>query len=146
MELIAENLSELKNISKVIIDKIDKFPYIIHLIGDLGFGKTALATDLIKTLGVKDLVTSPTFTFLKNYNTEKFTIYHFDLYRIDEKASIDQIADTLNQIGYWQAIDDPNSIILIEWPSRAIELLTKADLTIVIERNGESRKFKLNYK
>ena len=53
------------------------------LAGDLGAGKTLLVQGLAKALGVEDMVNSPTFTILNVYEAD-FTIYHFDLYRLDD--------------------------------------------------------------
>ena len=62
---------------------------IILLNGDLGAGKTTLVKGFAKALGVKQPVTSPTFTLLKTYDTDNFCIVHIDAYRL-EGGSFDE--------------------------------------------------------
>ena len=89
--------------------------------GDLGVGKTVIAKGMGKFFNVKENITSPTFTILKTYNLNNNSIkrlHHFDLYRIKN------IEELLN-IGFEEYINDKNSIIIIEWPEIAYELLPK---------------------
>ncbi len=56
---------------------------IVTLTGALGAGKTTIVKELLKSLGVKERVTSPTFTYMNQYESEAGErIFHFDLYRI----------------------------------------------------------------
>jgi len=55
---------------------------VVLLGGDLGAGKTTFTKAVLKNLGVKGEITSPTFTIMKEYNSKKFKIYHFDMYRL----------------------------------------------------------------
>ena len=55
---------------------------IIALIGDLGTGKTALTRYIAEGLGVKETITSPTFTIVKEYRSGRLPLFHFDVYRI----------------------------------------------------------------
>ena len=82
---------------------------VIALYGELGAGKTSFARALIKKLGYKGEVPSPTFTLVQNYNLESINVWHFDLYRIldpDELIELD-IEEAMTQ-----------SVLLIEWPQR----------------------------
>jgi len=54
---------------------------VICLSGDLGTGKTALTNGIAKALGINSYITSPTFTLVNEYQG-KYTLYHFDVYRI----------------------------------------------------------------
>ncbi|MCI5744868.1 MAG: tRNA (adenosine(37)-N6)-threonylcarbamoyltransferase complex ATPase subunit type 1 TsaE [Erysipelotrichaceae bacterium] len=79
---------------------------IILLNGDLGAGKTTFVKGIAKALNINEVVTSPTFTLLKTYSSEKFTLVHVDAYRLDG-SSFDELYDYLNN----------DNVIFIEWSS-----------------------------
>ena len=66
---------------------------IISLIGDLGVGKTVFAKGLAEGLGIEEDVCSPTFTILHEYHEGRLSLFHFDVYRIDDP-------DEMYEIGY----------------------------------------------
>lgn len=81
--------------------------------GDLGSGKTTFISALCKEAGVKEHITSPTYSIIQEYNAtdNNRIIYHIDLYRIKNEAeAIDSgVEDCLNS----------NEICMVEWPERA---------------------------
>ena len=79
---------------------------IILLNGDLGSGKTTFVKGIAKALNINEVVTSPTFTLLKTYSSEKFTLVHVDAYRLDG-SSFEELYDYLNN----------DNVIFIEWSS-----------------------------
>ena len=79
---------------------------IIVLSGDLGSGKTTFVKGIAKALNINEVVTSPTFTLLKTYSSEKFTLVHVDAYRLDG-SSFEELYDYLNN----------DNVIFIEWSS-----------------------------
>lgn len=88
---------------------------VITLEGPMGAGKTAFARHFIQHLVGEEIdVPSPTFTLVQTYETSKGTIWHFDLYRLED-------ADEIYEIGWEEAISD--GILLIEWPERLGNLL-----------------------
>jgi len=116
---------------------------VICLSGDLGTGKTALTNGIAKALGINSYITSPTFTLVNEYQG-KYTLYHFDVYRI---ADPDEMFD----IGFDEYING-EGITIIEWgelisgilPSEIINLTIKKDLSkgldyrlISVEFRGE---------
>lgn len=86
----------------------------IALEGDLGAGKTTLARAILRALGVSEEVPSPTFTLVQVYETPRLTVRHYDLYRIENPAEMDELG-----------LDDAlaEGAALIEWPERAEERL-----------------------
>jgi tRNA threonylcarbamoyladenosine biosynthesis protein TsaE len=91
---------------------------ILTLTGPLGVGKTTLIKELLKSLGVKDRITSPTFMYVNRYDNDKGqTLYHFDLYRIKS------LQDFMHE-GFQEYLYQPDSLVLIEWPELIQSLLT----------------------
>lgn len=86
------------------ISKYIKGGDIILLNGDLGAGKTTFVKGFAQAVGVKQSVTSPTFTLLKTYKANNFTIVHVDAYRLD--------GDTFDELDDY--INDEN-VVFIEW-------------------------------
>ncbi len=79
---------------------------VIFLNGDLGAGKTTFVKGFAKAKNVKQTVTSPTFTLLKTYKTDTYTIVHIDAYRL-EGSSFYDILDYISN----------DNVIFIEWSS-----------------------------
>lgn len=93
---------------------------VIYLQGPLGAGKTTFARALIQALGYQGQVVSPTFTIVEPYELPEFTLFHFDLYRIEDPQELFNIGIH----DYFSA----DSVSLIEWPERATSILPKADI------------------
>ena len=100
---------------------------VICLSGDLGAGKSTLARGLIKALAGTEEAPSPTFAFVETYETDAFTLWHFDLYRLEK-------ADDVWELGFEEALD--GGVVLIEWPER-IEGMIPQD-ALVIRLNGDA--------
>lgn len=79
---------------------------IILLNGELGAGKTTFTKSLAKALGVTDIVTSPTFAFMREYYG-KYKISHYDMYRAENQ-------DELFELGIYDNLTEPG-IAIIEW-------------------------------
>jgi len=85
--------------------------HVIGLQGELGSGKTTFVQLVAKVLGVREMVTSPTFVILQRYKTAHplFTnLVHVDAYRLSPKEK-----DT---VGFADYLDNPRNLILVEWP------------------------------
>lgn len=106
--------------------------------GDLGAGKTTFTKGLAKSLGIKDVVTSPTFALVNEYYGG-MSLFHFDLYRIET-------FDDLYAIGFFDYLDR-GGIIAAEWSENIPGLFEelndgkRAVYAVRIEKTGEeSRK------
>ena len=119
-------LEDLTNISEKIVKAAGQ-NRIWNIVGEMGAGKTTLITRICKIMGVKDSVSSPTFSLVNEYLTgSNKTIYHFDFYRI---KTISEAYD----MGYEEYFYSGN-YCFIEWGIRVSELLPseRIDLTIKV--------------
>ncbi|MBO5929985.1 MAG: tRNA (adenosine(37)-N6)-threonylcarbamoyltransferase complex ATPase subunit type 1 TsaE, partial [Clostridia bacterium] len=99
---------------------------VVLLHGEMGVGKTVFTKGLCAALGVKDMVSSPTFTVVNEYDGEEMPVFHFDLYRIEE-------ADELLEIGFEEYIRR-GGVCVIEWPQNAGRYLPKRCFAVTILR------------
>jgi tRNA threonylcarbamoyladenosine biosynthesis protein TsaE len=119
--------SELFEVAKELLDFADS-QKIFCLFGEMGAGKTTFVKALCKALGVLDLVSSPTFSIVNEYATEKDeAVFHFDFYRI---RNLEEAYD----IGYENYFFS-GDYCFIEWPEKIESLLNfpKADIFITSE-------------
>jgi len=119
--------SELFEVAKELLDFADS-QKIFCLFGEMGAGKTTFVKALCKALGVLDLVSSPTFSIVNEYATEKSeAVFHFDFYRI---RNLEEAYD----IGYENYFFS-GDYCFIEWPEKIESLLNfpKADIFITSE-------------
>ncbi|MBU3673020.1 MAG: tRNA (adenosine(37)-N6)-threonylcarbamoyltransferase complex ATPase subunit type 1 TsaE [Sinobacteraceae bacterium] len=82
----------------------------VHLHGDLGAGKTTLVRGVVRALGGRGAVRSPTYSLLETYALPPWEVLHLDLYRLAGPAELQALglAD----------FDRPGALWLIEWPER----------------------------
>jgi tRNA threonylcarbamoyladenosine biosynthesis protein TsaE len=85
---------------------------VVLLTGGLGAGKTLLTKGILSAIGYDvDEVTSPSFTLVNLYETERFNVYHIDLWRSDG-------GDAAFAVGLDEIVEDENGIVIIEWADR----------------------------
>ena len=93
---------------------------VVLLHGDLGAGKTTLAKGIASALGIQDVVSSPSFSLVNEYETGLAAavtrLYHLDLYRLRSE-------DDLASIGFDDFMAPADGIALVEWPERAATAL-----------------------
>ena len=100
---------------------------VIELIGDVGTGKTTFTRGLAQGLGIKETVTSPSFTISKSYALPNSTgrLIHYDFYRLpDPGLMVDDLCENLN---------DQNSIIVVEWGESIENILPQDRIRIDIQ-------------
>lgn len=106
---------------------------VLALKGDLAGGKTTFTKGIGKSLNIKQVINSPTFTILKIYEGDK-TLYHIDAYRL-ENNSYDLGLDEYEDEG----------IMVIEWPEYYIDFLPKEYLEIRFKYiDDDTREIKFN--
>lgn len=110
---------------------------VIVLSGELGAGKTAFTKALAAALGVKETVLSPTFTMVKEYKGENLGLYHFDLYRIEDAAELEELG--LDE--YFSS----DAVTVIEWNKLDFSDFPGKVIEISIDYiSPESRLFRVN--
>jgi tRNA threonylcarbamoyladenosine biosynthesis protein TsaE len=106
----------------------------IAFTGEIGAGKTTLITALCKILEISDVASSPTFSIVNPYEGKKHSVYHMDLYRLND------IEEALG-IGIEEYLDSPN-YCFIEWPEIIEPLLigfpiVKVSINVIDETERE---------
>lgn len=97
-------------------------PLVIYLQGPLGAGKTTFVRALLAALGYRGRVKSPTYGLLEHYDFEEFTVYHLDLYRVENEAELEYLG--------LRDLFGEDTVLLIEWPARGGEAIPAPDLFI----------------
>lgn len=134
-ETIAFRLNDLDTVAKFIIKSLKSKTVLFY--GDMGSGKTTLIKALLKEMSSNDVVSSPTFSIINEYEIENDKVFHFDFYRID---SLDEAYD----FGIEDYLDCDHWVF-IEWPDRIKGLLPNNVDTIEIRTNTDNtRSLKLN--
>ena len=128
--LLVRSLAETEEFGRRIAARLKRGDA-IALHGDLGAGKTTLARAILRALGVRDEVPSPSFTLVQEYEAAGVRIAHCDLYRIESPTELDEM-------GMEEALQ--NGVLLVEWPERAPERIPAGTLKIHIDIRGESER------
>ncbi len=100
---------------------------IITLIGDLGVGKTVFTQGVASGLGIKEPISSPTFTIVQIYEEGRMPFYHFDVYRIGDIEEMDEI-------GYEDYFFG-DGLCIVEWADLIAELIPTDAERISIEKD-----------
>lgn len=132
MEKIKIEVSSLAGLDeaakKILNHATDEHFFIFE--GEMGAGKTTLIKALAKAMGVDEVVSSPTFSIVNEYDAQGKTIYHFDFYRI---KNLQEAYD----IGYEEYFYSGNTCF-IEWPEKIEPLLPEHYHKIELETTSEN--------
>lgn len=107
---------------------------VVVLEGNLGAGKTTFVQGVGAALGVRRPVTSPTFCIVNEYRTARFTLAHFDLYRLHGP-------DDVLDLG-WEDYLSRGAVVFVEWADRAGELIPAGSVKVAFEyvEGGDDRR------
>ena len=131
MEIISNSENETIELGKKIAQKLKKGDIIV-LTGELGSGKTKLTEGILTYFGLQNEISSPTFTIVNEYDTNKFKIFHFDVYRLSD-------VDEFYAIGGEEYFEQGVSII--EWGEMIKEALPEKFINITFQRDLENEIF-----
>ncbi len=130
MEYKITTHSELDTIELAQNFESEKFQnMIICLDGELGSGKTIFTKGIADALGIKDTITSPTFTIIKEYEGE-LPLYHMDVYRLDGKTEGVGIEEYFTKGG----------VVVIEWAQTIKDILPEERLEIKFKIVDENKR------
>lgn len=104
---------------------------VIVLSGDLGAGKTVLVKGVAEGLGVAEAVTSPTFGLLA-VHPGRVVLYHFDLYRLDDEAQLEDVA-------FYETLEGDGASF-VEWGDRFPASLPASRLDVAITLEGDTER------
>lgn len=136
------NLRDLETISEEVLQLASNLSVegavVLALDGELGAGKTTFTQSLARKLGVEELITSPTFVIMKNYqtkNTRFKELVHIDAYRLES-------VDELKVLGFETMIKNKDCLICIEWASNVKEILPKELISLEFSLEKDKRLLK----
>ncbi|MBP3565613.1 MAG: tRNA (adenosine(37)-N6)-threonylcarbamoyltransferase complex ATPase subunit type 1 TsaE [Alistipes sp.] len=118
-----DSLSDLKYVAQEVVESLDGRTVVL-LRGEMGAGKTTLISRIAAYLGAEDVVTSPTFALVNQYEGRECRIFHFDFYRIEE---IEEVFD----LGYEEYFYS-GDLCFVEWPEKIEPLLPDDAMTVRI--------------
>ena len=129
MKYVSHSVEDTMNIAEKLASKFTGGEVVL-LNGDLGVGKTVFTKGIALGLNVQDLITSPTFTIVREYDGERLKLYHFDMYRVEDE-------DELYELGLDEYFND-NSVCVIEW--NKIKVKSDKVYTIDIKRINDTER------
>lgn len=130
---ISKNELDTKNLAKKIASKINQ-KEIIVLTGELGSGKTKFVEGFLEFFGLENEISSPTFTIVNEYKKDDISIYHFDVYRLEDSSEFYEIGGE----EYFSS-----GICLIEWGEMIKDILPKDYIHISFEKDESNENIRI---
>lgn len=125
LRLVVDDLAGTRRVADAVAEVLTAGDLVL-LTGDLGAGKTAFTQALAARLGVSEVVTSPTFTLVRHYRTERgFDLLHADIYRLGQLAEVIDLALP-------EALED-GAVAVVEWGERGAPALLPEHLSVTLE-------------
>lgn len=121
VQLSLNNEQDTQTLAQILAQHIAQG--VVYLIGDLGAGKTTLTRYWLQKLGHQGAVKSPTYTLVEPYEINGKSVFHFDLYRLNDPYE-------LELMGIRDYLDIENALFLFEWPSKGGEEIPQADVVL----------------
>ena len=140
LKLTSQNIEDTKQIARRISACLIGGE-ILFFEGPIGAGKTVMVKEIVKSLGVKKSPVSASFSLLKKYQNKNFTMYHADLFRLEEGEMFN--------LGFEEMLEDETAVLLVEWPGPAKQFFPKNRLEIMVallEGDGREITLKANGK
>ena len=134
--LKSKNETETKQYAKELASKLKKGDIVV-LTGELGSGKTKFTEGILSYFDLEQEISSPTFTIVNEYHSNKMDIYHFDLYRLTDIYEFENIGGE----EYFN-----KGICIFEWGELIEDILPENYLKITfsrIEQDENSRKLQI---
>ena len=132
-QIISKNESDTKNFAKSLASHLTKQDILV-LTGDLGSGKTKFTEGILSYFGLENEISSPTFTIVNEYKKDAITIYHFDVYRLEDSSEFYEIGGE-EYLG--------KGICIIEWGELIEDALPKNFLHITFSRDNQNENIRI---
>lgn len=130
MKIEIKDLEHIREAARTFVDAMGD-QHVFAFYGSMGAGKTTFIKAICEELGVEDVVTSPTFAIVNEYEGE-CPIYHFDFYRIKK---LEEVYD----MGYEDYFYG-DGLCFIEWPEMMEELLPEGTIKVQIKENADGTR------
>ena len=102
---------------------------VIALVGGLGMGKTHFTKGFLRGLGSGEVVTSPTFALLQEYQGARLPVFHFDLYRLESAGEVLRLG--------WDDYLEEEGVVIAEWADLFPELFPEETIWLrIVEKDG----------
>lgn len=132
MEIIIDSLDNIHEAAKEFVEAMDGNK-IFAFYGKMGAGKTTFIKAICETLGVTDVINSPTFAIVNEYlDGNGKPIYHFDFYRIKKEEEV-------YDMGYEDYVYSGN-LCFMEWPELVEDLLPEDAVKVTIEEREDGSR------
>ena len=131
MKIKTQTLEDTKKLAKLFANCLDENGLFVTLTGDIGAGKTQFVRYVLEYLNVSEKVTSPSFVILNEYKSSLCPIYHFDLYRLEEKG-LKSIVSELREYS------KQGKLTFIEWAEFGLDEIPANALNINVEYDEDN--------
>ena len=132
-QFISKNEKATKNFAKSMASNLEKHDVIV-LTGDLGSGKTKFTEGILSYFGLENEISSPTFTIVNEYKKNDISIYHFDVYSLEDSSEFYEIGGE----EYFE-----KGICIIEWGELIEDALPKNFLHITFSRDNQNENIRI---
>ena len=131
MEIKIQNIDTIRESAREFIQNIGDSK-VFAFYGKMGAGKTTFVKAICEELGVEDVITSPTFAIVNEYEANNQSIFHFDFYRIKR---LEEVYD----MGYEDYFYS-GALCFIEWPELIEDLLPEDAVKVTITENADGTR------
>ncbi len=128
MKYVTNSAEETIEIGKSFAEKLNKGAVVL-LSGEMGAGKTVFVKGMAQGLGIKSLITSPTYAYMNDYDG---ILYHYDCYRLTSGED----AESLGLTDYFYA----GGICGVEWSENIADVIPNGAIRVTIEKTGETQR------
>tara|TARA_B100000989_G_scaffold180258_1_gene135450 strand:+ start:729 stop:1202 length:474 start_codon:yes stop_codon:yes gene_type:complete len=137
MKIDISNLAKTELLGEKIAEFLISFNglAIFYLDGELGTGKTTLVRAILKAMGWKGSVKSPTFTILEEYYIADKDIFHSDLYRLENQNDFEMLGVDIDE--------NSKGILFIEWPEKISNFNFGEEFFLKLSLSGQNRSIEL---
>lgn len=132
-QVISKSEKDTKDFAKSLASRLEKQDIIV-LTGDLGSGKTKFTEGILSYFGLENEISSPTFTIVNEYQKNDISIYHFDVYRLEDSSEF-------YEMGGEEYLE--KGICLIEWGELIEDILPDSYVHITFSKDNKDENIRI---